>query len=65
VAKVPKTKSPKILAEKTNEIKILKVESQSPFRGSFLPKKALITNAITGARKIGAIFPTVYSMSNP
>jgi hypothetical protein len=44
------------------EIKILKVANQSPWRGNFLPKKALITNAITGERKIGAIVPTVYSI---
>jgi hypothetical protein len=56
-------KSPKMRAEKMKEIKILSVASQSPLRGNFLPRKALITNAITGDRKIGAILPTVYCMN--
>jgi hypothetical protein len=30
-----------------------------------LVERALMTNAKTGARKIGAILPTVYSMSDP
>jgi hypothetical protein len=52
-------RSDKILKEKKNETKILNVASQSPCLGSFLPKNALITNAITGARKIGAIVEKV------
>ena len=46
-------------------MKTLSVANQSPWRGSFLPKKALIINAITGERKIGAILPTEYYIKDP